>query len=334
MKNGWIPFLFSGAAYNNIQSKIRQNTTFQKYKEYLSDTKEYIVHGSFIATVAFIIISLFFDTGILLQLSVIFFYIIFFIAKLLGFTLNYTIFKSAISNGNTLRFFLISLWGFIVIVTLILNSFGIPQVQRSWWYLLLWGVYTVLWAGIFFTWNLKFPRLFTTYNILSMFLISCLLGFLAFQNWFLNLNRAPENLEQENGQESVWSDDFFEAEVWEQIWDNIDNWETQENQENIQNTAQEETEIIFETRQVAEEYTLNPGIQLWSSGENVRNLQLVLWQLQYYTGEINGEFDETTQAALSNTLKWECSWPESTRWIFWPQAKACIDSLSISIAVN
>ena len=159
--------------------------------------------------------------------------------------------------------------------------------------------------------------------------ISILVWVLLFQNGFFQ----SENIIQD--QEIWWSEDFFARESEQIPEPELSQQEIEQQDDNgdIENVS-EENEILFETFQVAQEYTLEPGIQLWSFGENVQNLQTVLGKLQYYTWEISGEFDEATRVALSNALKWECSWPESTRWIFGPQAKACIDNLNISVAVN
>lgn len=89
-------------------------------------------------------------------------------------------------------------------------------------------------------------------------------------------------------------------------------------------------EIQYETVLVGEQYNIETGIQLWSVGQSVELLQTVLWNLQYFLWEVNGEFGEDTRDALTVALQSECNWPETTRWIFGPQAKECIDSLEIS----
>jgi len=96
-------------------------------------------------------------------------------------------------------------------------------------------------------------------------------------------------------------------------------------------------ESFVETVFVYELYTLSPGIQLWSITDGVTDLQEVLQVLEYYDWEVTGSFDENTQNALINTLRTECEWPESTRGIFGPQAKECIDNLEIpspEVSVN
>lgn len=90
-------------------------------------------------------------------------------------------------------------------------------------------------------------------------------------------------------------------------------------------------EIEYENNFVFNVYDIEGWLSLWSTGESVSDLQRVLGNLQYFIGEVSGNFDEDTRLALVDTLRWECDWPESTSWIFGPQAKECIDNLEISI---
>jgi hypothetical protein len=60
-------------------------------------------------------------------------------------------------------------------------------------------------------------------------------------------------------------------------------------------------------------------------------LQKVLQRLWYFTGLPDGTFTFETKMAIYNALVTECGWPaESTTWVFWKQAKVCIDSLYIT----
>jgi len=139
---------------------------------------------------------------------------------------------------------------------------------------------------------------------------------------------------------AVISDEASLELVEEELWENI---EAIEEEENIEVTPEiiEEDEVSLEPVEeeiitdssilVIELYDITPGIALWSSWDDVVELQEVLQVLNYYDGEISWNFDENTQSALVNTLRWECAWPESTRGIFGPLAKVCIDNLIIPI---
>ncbi len=86
----------------------------------------------------------------------------------------------------------------------------------------------------------------------------------------------------------------------------------------------------WEALAVSSLYNLTAGLWIWDSWDEVSQLQTVLKQLDYYTWESDWDFNEQTRLALVETLRGECDWPESTRGIFGPQAKQCIDSLLIS----
>lgn len=324
-KRGGSEFLYGNKSIDAIRREISENSFIQSQYQILQAYNNHIVYWGFIGTMVFVIISILFDRDFLLPAAVVLFFIIFSIAKFAGFQLHYSLpQKSSLSSGNAVRFFLITFGVFIVILTHVFNSFWVSDSETWFLYLLLWCAYVFMWGAMFFQWNMKIPKILSTYSILSMSCISILVWVLLFQNGFFQ----SENIIQD--QEIGWSEDFLARES-EQIPEQ--ELLQQQQEEAIENIS-EENEILFETFQVAQEYTLEPGIQLWSFGENVQNLQTVLGKLQYYTWEISGEFDEATRVALSNALKWECSWPESTRWIFGPQAKACIDNLNISVAVN
>jgi hypothetical protein len=60
-------------------------------------------------------------------------------------------------------------------------------------------------------------------------------------------------------------------------------------------------------------------------------LQKVLQRLWYFTGLPDGTFTFETKMAIYNALVTECGWPaESTTWVFWKQAKVCLDNLYIT----
>jgi hypothetical protein len=94
---------------------------------------------------------------------------------------------------------------------------------------------------------------------------------------------------------------------------------------------QEGDTVEYEQVLVSSNYDIETGLALGSLGQGVSDLQTVLGNLQYFIGEVSGNFNEDTRQALTDALISECEWPESTRGIFGPQAKECIDNLEISI---
>lgn len=85
-------------------------------------------------------------------------------------------------------------------------------------------------------------------------------------------------------------------------------------------------------KRVKDVYALSPFTKYWSDFFNVIQLQKVLTKLWYYSGISDGTFTFETKLAIYNVLVNECNWPkETTKWVFWPKAKACIDELYISV---
>ena len=310
VKNGGISFVSSPKSINQLQEIFEGETYMWKMLRTLKQYRDVWVYGGFLFVYGVIICSLFINTWSLLQYSVWIFCFVYLIAKLLGFQLDFKIPKSHISNTNTLRFFLISLGLFIIVLTLIFNSFEIDTWVRWAWYILLSWVYVCLWMVLFFSWNIRFHRLVSPYNIFSGVLILSLLGFLAFQNGFLNFSKTPPTPPAQQA-ELVSEPVIAESE-----------------------TISDEVEIAYETRLVSQAYFLSPWLQLGSSGDQVKPLQEVLLNLGYFNEDIDGEFDEWTRLALVEALRTECSWPESTSWIFGSQALSCINDLEISLPVD
>ena len=85
-------------------------------------------------------------------------------------------------------------------------------------------------------------------------------------------------------------------------------------------------------KQVKDVYALSPFTKYGSDFFNVIQLQKVLTKLWYYNGISDGTFTFETKLAIYKVLVNECGWPKaSTKWVFWPKAKACIDELYISV---
>lgn len=84
--------------------------------------------------------------------------------------------------------------------------------------------------------------------------------------------------------------------------------------------------------QVKDVYSLQPFTKNGSSFSNILQLQRVLSKLWYYKWVSDGVFNFETKLAIYDTLVKECRWPAATTtWVFWSQAKACIDNLFIVV---
>jgi len=82
-------------------------------------------------------------------------------------------------------------------------------------------------------------------------------------------------------------------------------------------------------RRVSDIYIFTETLQAWNTWNGVSNLKDILSVLGYYRWELTPDFDEETRIALRNTLIAECNWPESTKWILWPQARSCINTIEL-----
>lgn len=86
------------------------------------------------------------------------------------------------------------------------------------------------------------------------------------------------------------------------------------------------------TSQVKDIYFLQPFTKDGSDFSNVLQLQRVLSQLWYYSWVADWVFNFETKLAIYNTLVGRCNWPkDTTKWVFGPQAKQCIDNLYITV---
>lgn len=84
--------------------------------------------------------------------------------------------------------------------------------------------------------------------------------------------------------------------------------------------------------QVKDVYNLQPFTKNGSSFLNVLQLQRVLNKLWYYSWVADWVFNFETKLAIYNALVRECRWPAATTtWVFWAQAKSCIDNLYIVV---
>lgn len=94
----------------------------------------------------------------------------------------------------------------------------------------------------------------------------------------------------------------------------------------------EEVEIIYVQKSIAELISIPAGLALWANWQDVLNLREALTLLGYLpVNSLSEAFDEELRLSLRDALIQECAWPESTQWIFGPQAKGCIDSLIVTV---
>lgn len=308
-KKWWLWFLFSWESLLELRKIVFEKIPrFRENIDFLKDNLEVIVSSVFSIVAIIIVSSMFFNTWVLLPYLVVIFYGVYFIAKLYWYKLKFSIPKSSISSANNLRFLLIFLWIYIVILAFIFNSFNTPASVRPMWYIVFWLIYILTMWGLFLSWDIKIRGLFSVYNLLSFFIIFGLVWFLAFQNGFFTSEEVLEEtpiIERETA--------LGEPVIAEPL------------------LISDEIEIISETKLVSEIYDISPWIQLWSSGESVTALQEVLQNLDFFKGDISWKFDENTRLALVSALKEKCFWPETTKGILGPLAKQCIDSLEITI---
>lgn len=279
-----------------------------------------IVYSGVIVVFVTLYTSLFVDLWNTFAIVVIIFFVIYFIAKLLGFSPLLQIQKVSMRRTNALRFFLIIFALFVIALSHLLSEFWIGGDQKRDLIIFSSAIYIIVGGLLFFHISIPKVKVFTLYNLLSVLLISSLVLLLVYQNF------------QKNGGENDGIDsDTNKLAI-------VDNGNDEE-PDNIEAIISDEANITpisgaLEPRLVSQVYAIESGLSVWSEWGDVINLQQTLEQLSYYTGAIDWVFDEDTRLALRNTLMGECEWPESTRWIFGPQAKQCIDNLEILIPVS
>ena len=303
------------AERNNIRTYIA------RAHRYSDSYKESAVYLSFSLLATLIILSQIYSLTVLTVYAIIIFVAIFIYAKILWFRTDTVIKKSKLSSLNTLRFFLILYAVFFGVLHYIFERFSVPEENQFLLYCIISALYLISGYIIFFDYSslsarlsgFVYQKLLRPYSIAMGIIIMGLGGYLILKNDILE-------------QVQEWA-------MESQVWEVIDEWITQPGIIIPQNQAEsidDPGNVEYETVQVSEIYDIQPGLELWSIGQGVVELQTVLWNLQYFLWEVNGEFGEDTRTALTQALQVECAWPESTRGIFWPQAKECIDSLEIS----
>ncbi len=93
--------------------------------------------------------------------------------------------------------------------------------------------------------------------------------------------------------------------------------------------AQPETVEIVQKIPVAQYHTFTQSLSLGSKNDEVTRLEEIMIKLNYFDADADNLFEEKTKDALTNLLKTECDWPETTKWILWNQAMQCLYSLEI-----
>lgn len=92
--------------------------------------------------------------------------------------------------------------------------------------------------------------------------------------------------------------------------------------------------IIPQIISVRKYFTFTKSLSVWSENQEVIKLEEIMQKLNYFDSNPDNIFDEETKASLTKLLRTECDWPETTKWILWNQAKACLYSLDIRIDVE
>ena len=190
------------------------------------------------------------------------------------------------------------------------DSFGIIWFDRVVIFIVSSLLYLVSWFFIFFESSFLVQKILRPYSVAMGILIISLVWLLWYQNGFFG---SPKTVV--TNETPIIEDMNLPVMVSDEVA-----------------IIEDEIENIFSIVTVADAYDLDVNMTLGSEGWSVSDLQVVLWNLQYFVWEVDGVFAEDTRVALTQALIGECDWPESTRGIFWPLAKECIDGLEITVS--
>jgi len=307
---------------DNIPFYIIQTYT-QKIYSLLKKYRDYVVYVSFIAIAVGVMLSQIFDITIMFTYGTWLFLAIFILAKLMWFSSNTHIIKSQTDSFNTLRFFIILYAGFFIVMKYACDAFWVPDTSRVAIYMIASLIY--LFSGYILFFDMSkittmishfiFQRFLRPYSVAMTILILWL-------GWYLVIKN---NLVSQIGE---WVEQFTQSNV--PVNQGVILPSVVSNEAVISDNNENSQDIEYENILVSSRYEIQPGLALWSEGESVVFLQTVLWNLQYFLWDVDGEFSEDTRLALVDALRSECDWPDTTRGIFGPQAKECIDNLEIS----
>lgn len=307
-----VVVLYASYKYISLENKTKKIKLYKenKYVTLLVKYRDSIVYTTFIILCIVALLSMLFNTGVILKYALYIFAGVYIVAKLSWFNISTNLQKSSVSRMNTLRFFLILYSLYFVIIKLMCDSFGIIGFDRMIIFIVSSLLYLVSWFFIFFESSFLIQRILRPYSVAMGVLIISLVWLLWYQNGFFG---SPKTIVTD--ETPIIEDMNLPGMVSDEVA-----------------IIEDETENIFSIVTVADAYDLEVNMTLGSEGWSVSDLQVVLWNLQYFVWEVDGVFAEDTRAALTEALIGECDWPESTRWIFGPQAKDCIDNLEISIS--
>ncbi len=290
---------------------------------YSKNHTQTLVYGAFILVAIVIHLWQIIDITVLTVYMILAFAALYLYAKILWFKLPMRVNKSSLRAYNTLRFFIILYAVFFVVVNYLLDAFLVPETDKMPIY--LWASLAYLLSGyvIFFNYRslVSAIKWFLAQKFLRPYPIAMGILILWLTGYLITKNNLIEQIEQ-------WVE--LAAETQEEtagiVLPGIVSWEpVPEVTEPI-----EQENIEYETVSVGSAYNIETGLTLGSQWQSVVQLQTVLWNLQYFLWEVNGDFGEDTQQALIDALQTECAWPDTTRGIFGPLAKECIDGLLIS----
>lgn len=236
-------------------------------------------------------------------------YIVSFIALILGISVKKYIIRSSFHERESFWMAVISYAIFLLVFWALMRSLGLDEVRISQYFVGFSVIYIVGIYSIFFH---KTAPIKTQYiSMGSAGLISALILF-----WVAG--SSPLLLTQKKAEESQ-----------EQ---NISQNQNSEESGADEQPKPEEVEIIYVQKSIAELISIPAGLALWANWQDVLNLREALTLLGYLpVNSLSEAFDEELRLSLRDALIQECAWPESTQWIFGPQAKGCIDSLIVTV---
>ena len=177
------------------------------------------------------------------------------------------------------------------------------------------------------------------YMILNLFLISSILIVLWlrtwifadwykgyqervwYENWELVKEKIKELTRAEKDEKIIeitkkLSLISWEAEIQSLSWTVASSGETIETQNNIKIN-------------VREYHIFQNSLKVWAKTAEVTKLEEIMKKLNYFDWTPDTIYDEVTKNSLTNLLKKECDWPETTKWILGNKAMQCLYSLEI-----
>ena len=173
------------------------------------------------------------------------------------------------------------------------------------------------------------------YILLNLILILSILSILWFKTWIFaewyktykskvwyeNWVLTPEAILKNETDEKI--------RLWELLKPKIDLYSQE-----VQVKDPAPVEVKTEIKNIADIYTFTQTLSEWSVNEEVEILEGFMKKLWYFDKAADTTFDTETKSALTNLLQTECSWPASTKWIFWNLASQCLYTLDIEVEIE